>query len=423
MAGTPEQQIIEAVDRRREQVIAFLQQLVRFNSERGQESQIQEFIAGRLRQAGLTVDEFVPDVEALKDHPAFQAPDLPLSGRPNVVARYRGTGGGRSLLFNGHVDTVVAGPADQWSHGPFSGVLQDASIYGRGSSDMKAGLAAMTMALRTLLEIGLAPRGDVILEYTVDEERTGLGTLACVAKGYRADAGICCETSDLEVMAACIGRLWFTIKLRGKPGGIAARWESISAIDLGIKIVRAIDELEKIRIRTLTHPLFPDNRGALPCAVTMFDAGSFPSAVPEEAVLRGSMGLMPYEAIEDAKRQLVQHVRKAAGEDPWMSHHPPEVSFDGMAADGAEIPADHPIVSTMKEAFQTAAGRPPVISGRMGAADTRFLIRHGHTPTVIFGPGSTPQMHAMNEYVPVDNVIVATKVLALTIHKWCNESG
>src|SRR5262249_44256117 len=131
VAATREQQIIEAVDRRREQVIAFLQQLVRCNSERGQEGQIQEFIAGTLRQAGLAVDEFVPDVESLKHHPAFQAPALPLSGRPNVVARYRGPGGGRSLLFNGHVDTVVAGPADQWSHGPFSGALQDASIYGR----------------------------------------------------------------------------------------------------------------------------------------------------------------------------------------------------------------------------------------------------------------------------------------------------
>jgi acetylornithine deacetylase len=224
-------------------------------------------------------------------------------------------------------------------------------------------------------------------------------------------------------MPACIGRLWFTIKVRGKPGGIAARWESISAIELGIKIVRAVDELEKIRIRTLTHPLFPDNRGALPCAVTMFDAGSFPSAVPEEAVLRGSMGLMPYEAIEDAKRQLVQHVGEAAREDPWMNQHPPEVAFDGMAADGAEIPPGHPIVATLKDTFQTVTGRPPAISGRMGAADTRFLIRHGRTPTVIFGPGSTPQMHAMNEYVPADNVIVATKVLALTIHDWCNQDA
>lgn len=422
MAETREQQIMEAVDRRREQVIAFLQQLVQFNSERGHEGQIQEFIAGRLRQMGLTVDEFVPDVEALKDHPAFQAPDLPLSGRPNVVGRYRGTGGGRSLLFNGHVDTVVAGPTDQWTDGPFSGVLRNASIYGRGSSDMKAGLAAMTMAFGTLLELGLRPRGDVILEYVVDEERTGLGTLACVVKGYRADAAICCETSDLEVMPACIGRLWFTIKLRGKPAGIAARWESISAIELGIKIVRAIDELEKIRIRALTHPLFPDNRGALPCTVTMFNAGSFPSAVPEEAVLRGSMGLMPYEAIDDAKQQLLNQVRGAAKNDPWMDQHPPEVIFDGMAADGAEIATDHPIVETLSDAFRAVSGGPPVLGGRMGAADTRFLIRHGATPTVIFGPGSTPQMHAMNENVPTDNVIVATKVLALTIHQWCNQA-
>ena len=182
---------------------------------------------------------------------------------------------------------------------------------------------------------------------------------------------------------------------------------------------RAVDELEKVRIQTLTHPLYPDNRGALPCAVTMFNAGSFPSATPEEAVLRGSMGLMPYEDLDRARAQLVEQIRKVATEDPWMRQHPPEVAFDGMAAAGAEIPVDHPIVQTVQEAFRQVLGRPPVLSGRKGAADTRFLIRYGSTPTVIFGPGSTAQMHAMNESVPVNNVIAATKVLALAILHWC----
>ncbi|TMI79361.1 MAG: ArgE/DapE family deacylase [Bacillati bacterium ANGP1] len=419
MTSQADRRVLEAIDARRERIVGFLQRLIQLDSVRGKEGEVQRFIADTLTTMGLTVDQFPPDVESLRGHPAFQLPDLPFSGRPNVVGVLRGTGGGRSLVLNGHVDTVVTEPADQWKDGPFSGAVREGNIYGRGSSDMKAGLAAMTMAAGTLLELGLTPQGDVFLEYVVDEERSGLGTLACVARGYKADAGICCETSDLEVMPACIGRLWFTIRVRGKPAGIAARWESISAIELGIKIVRAVDELEQVRIQTLTHPLFPDNRGALPCAVTMFNAGSFPSATPEEALLRGSMGLMPYEDLEGARAQLVEHIRKVATEDPWMRQHPPEVAFDGMAAAGAEIPVDHPIVRTVQEAFGQVLGRPPVLSGRKGAADTRFLIRYGSTPTVIFGPGSTAQMHAMNEYVPVDNVIVATKVLALAILHWC----
>jgi acetylornithine deacetylase len=420
MTSPRDQQVLEAIDGRRERIVHFLQKLVQLDSVRGKEGEVQRFIAGTLDTMGLTVDQFPPDVETLRGHPAFQPPDLPFSGRPNVVGIYRGSGGGRSLVLNGHVDTVVTEPEDQWMDGPFSGALREGNIYGRGSSDMKAGLAAMTMAVGTLLELGLKPRGDIILEYAVDEERTGLGTLACVVRGYKADAGICCETSDLEVMPACIGRLWFTIRVRGKPSGIAARWESISAIELGIKIVRAVDDLETVRIRTLTHPLYPDNRGALPCAVTMFNSGSFPSATPEEAILKGSMGLMPYEDLADAKAQLVQQIQRVAMDDPWLRQHSPEVAFDGMAAAGAEIPVDHPIVETVQEAFRQVLGRPPVLSGRMGAADTRFLIRHGSTPTVIFGPGSTAQMHAMNEYVPVGNVVAATKVLALAILRWCD---
>jgi acetylornithine deacetylase len=420
MKKATQEQILSAVEERRDSVIAFLQSIVQIDSETGREAEIQAFISKKLTQMGLEVDEFEPDLETLKNHPGYVQPDIPYKGRPNVVGTFRGEGGGRSLLFNGHVDTVPTAPDDQWTDGPLSGSLRDGALWGRGASDMKGGLAAMTMALDVLLQIGRKPKGDVILEYVVDEERTGMGTLACVLKGYKADAGICCETSDLEVMPACIGRLWFRIDLRGKPSGIASRWESVSAIEKGILIVKAVDDLEKMRIDDLKHPLYPDNRGALPCAVTMFNSGTFPSVTPEDAVLKGSMGLMPYEDLEDAKQQLVDQVNLVSQADPWLRKNPPVVSFDeGLAAAGAEIPNDHPIVESVVAAFEAARGEPPVLGARKGAADTRFLIRYGETPTVIFGPGITAEMHAMNEHVPVENLISSTKVLALTIDDWC----
>jgi acetylornithine deacetylase len=277
------------------------------------------------------------------------------------------------------------------------------------------------MAVSILKKSGFHPDGDVILEYVVDEERTGLGTLACVHRGYKADAGICCETSDLQVMPACIGRMWFTIRLRGKPSGISARWEGVSAIEKAIKIVHAVDDLERIRIQDLHHPLYPDNRGALPCAVTMFQSGTFPSITPDVAILHGSMGLMPNEEPENVNKQLLEQIKRVSLADPWLRNNLPEVTTEGgYVAAGAEIPADHPIVQTVKSVYQEVSGDLPLIGGRMGAADTRFLIRNGNTPTVIFGPGVTAQMHAMNEYVPVENLIIANKMLALTIYRWCN---
>ncbi len=415
-------EIIAAVEDRRDEVVAFLQSLIQYDSVTGNESGIQAFIAQTLRAMGLTVEQFEPDADALRQYPGFLEPEKAFGGRPNVVGVWRGRGGGRSILLNGHVDTVPLEPLTEWVHGPLSGTVADGSVWGRGASDMKGGVAAMTMAVMILHAMGLQPRGDVTLEYVVDEERTGLGTLACVHRGYTADAGICCETSDLEVMAACIGRMWFTIHLRGKPAGISARWEGVSAVDKAAKLVAAVEDLETMRIEDLKHPLYPNNRGALPCAVTMFHSGVHPSITPEKATLRGSLGLMPYEDPVRVEAQLREQIMRICAADPWLRNNPPELTTEGgYVAAGAEIPIDHPIMEAVKRSFRMVTDREPVLSGRMGAADTRFLIRQGHTPTVIFGPGVTSQMHAMNEYVPVDNLVIATKVLALAIHDWCNQ--
>ncbi|HLW60188.1 MAG TPA: ArgE/DapE family deacylase [bacterium] len=417
-------QIIAAVEERRDEVVAFLQRLVQYDSVTGNEAAIQNFVAEHLRGLALTVDQFDTDPEALRQYPGFLEPEKSFAGRPNVVGVWPGAGGGRSLLLNGHVDTVPLEPVAEWVHGPLSGSVVDGQVWGRGASDMKGGVAAMTMAVAILKEMGVRLGGDVTLEYVVDEERTGLGTLACVHRGYRADAGICCETSDLEVMPACIGRMWFTVHVRGKPTGISTRWEGVSAIDKAMKVVEAVESLEAMRIQDLHHPLYPDNRGALPCAVTMFQAGTFPSITPEDATLRGSLGLMPYEDPVQVEAQLKEQILRVCAADPWLRHNPVEVTTTGgYVAAGAEIPVEHPIVQTVNRSFQRVAGHAPVLGARMGASDTRFLITLGHTPTVIFGPGPTSQMHAMNESVPVENVIIATKVLALAVHDWCGEPG
>jgi acetylornithine deacetylase len=413
-------EILQAVDSKTAEIAAFLRKLVQFDSETGKEAPIQQFIAGSLREMGLEVDEWVPDLAELAKHPAYvPSDDRDFTGRPNVVGIHRGTQGGRSLLFNGHVDTIPWKPVSDWQFDPLSGELRDGKVLGRGSSDMKGGLAAMTMALKTLLDMGLPPPGSVILEFVIDEEVSGLGTLACVTRGYKADAGISLETSDLHVQPACIGRLWFVVEVRGKPAGISRRWEAVNALDKGYRIARAIEDLEGIRIATLTHPLFPDNRGALPCAVGRFEAGHYASATPDRAVLRGSMGLLPQEDIEEVKKDFVAFIQSVCDLDPWLRDHQPRVWFEGLIAEGAEIPRDHPIVTTVAGSFREVTGDEPVYSGRMGAADTRFLIRHGETPTVIFGPGVTAQMHATNEWLPMENLITATKTLALTIHDWC----
>jgi len=418
MSAPVRQKILQKVDATRDKSIAFLQQMVAIPSVTGDEARIQKFLADYMAKLGLAVDMWETDWEALKKHPAYIPVDRGYGGRPNIVATCKGTGGGRSLLLNGHTDVIpVAGGT--WSDDPWSGKIKNGRIYGRGSCDMKSGVASHIMAVECLMAAGVKPKGDVHINVVVDEEVSGHGTLDTVIRGYKADAGISGETSGLAVQPACIGRIWFEIEIRGKPAGIQKRYEGISGIELGNKIVKAVSDLEAKRVATVTHPLYPNALDTLPCIIGSFSAGNYPSAFPANALLKGSIGTVPSEDHEGVKQSLVQQIARAAGEDPWMKLHPPQVRFVGYDAEASEIPRNHSIVETVCKNYKEITGRDPEVSGRQGAADTRFLNRYANTPTVIFGPGSTAVMHADDEYVSIDDYITAIKVMALSICDWC----
>ncbi|MBI3126875.1 MAG: ArgE/DapE family deacylase [Candidatus Tectomicrobia bacterium] len=419
MSAEAKRRLLAEVDARRGRIVELLQALVRIPSVTGEEGEVQRFVADRLRAMGLKVDVWEPDWEALKKHPEYVPVTRGYEGRPNVVGVIKGTGGGKSLLLNGHTDTVPNGPREAWDHDPLGAEIVDGRLYGRGASDMKSGVAAIIAAAECFIASGLRPKGDVILDIVVDEELSGHGTLDTILRGYRADAGICCETSGNAVQPGSIGRIWFEVRIKGKPAGIQRRYEGVNAIELGYKIVQAVADLEKKRLETVSHPLYPKIIDAIPCMIGSFEAGSFPSAFPDTCLLKGSMATVPGEDHAAAKRSLVDQVARAAQADPWMKNHPPEVHFVGYYAEAAAIPPDHPIVRTVARSYREVTGQEPEISGRQGAADIRFLSGVGKIPTVIFGPGPTTQMHANNEWVAVDDLIDATKTLVLSICDWC----
>jgi acetylornithine deacetylase len=412
--------VLSEIDANKEGAIAFLQRMVSIPSVTGDEAAIQKFISDHMKSIGLSVDMWETNWEELKKHPGHRPVDRGYEGRPNIVGTLKGTGGGRSLLLNGHTDVIPVGKGEGWSDDPWSARIKNGRIYGRGSCDMKSGVASHILAVQYLKKLGLTPKGDVMINVVIDEEVSGHGTLDTVIRGYHADAGISGETSDLAVQPACIGRIWFEIEIHGKPAGIQQRYLGVSGIDLGNKITKAVAELEATRVATITHPLYPSAIDSLPCIIGSFQAGGYPSAFPANCLLKGSIGTVPGEDHEGVKRSLVEKVAKAAEAHPWMKDHPPVVRFVGFDAQASEIPRDHPIVETVSRCYTEITGKQPVISGRQGAADTRFLNLYGKTPTVIFGPGSTAVMHADDEWVSIDDYMTAIKVMALSIYDWCN---
>lgn len=414
--------ILKTIDANRDHAISFLQKMVAIPSVTGDEAAIQAFVSDYMTGIGLDVDMWETDWEELKKHPGYRPVARGYEGRPNIVGTRKGTGGGRSLLLNGHTDVIPVGNGEGWSDNPWSAKIENGRIYGRGSCDMKSGVASHILAVQYLKEAGVELKGDVMINVVIDEEVSGHGTLDTVIRGYKADAGISGETSDLHVQPACIGRIWFQIDVEGKPAGIQQRYLGISAIDLGNKIVKAVQELEDHRVATVKHPLYPSALDSLPCIIGSFQAGNYPSAFPASAVLKGSIGTVPGEDHEGVKQSLRDKIAEVAAKDEWMKDHPPVVRFVGYDAEASEIPRDHGIVETVGRVYTEVTGRQPVISGRQGAADTRFLNSYGQTPTVIFGPGSTAVMHANDEYVSIDDYITAIKVMALSIYDWCNGS-
>jgi acetylornithine deacetylase len=413
------QKLLQQIDANRNKSIKFLQQMVSIPSVTGEEAKIQMFLAEYLKNMGLDVDMWESDWEKLKKHPGYIPVDRGYEGRPNIVATWKGTGGGRSLLFNGHTDVIPVGNGEGWSDNPWSAAIKDGRLYGRGSCDMKSGVATHIMAVENMIAAGLNSKGDVYVDIVVDEEISGHGTLDTVIRGYKADAGISGETSGLAVQPACIGRIWFEIEIQGKPAGIQRRYQGVSGIELGYKITKAVEALEAKRVTTVKHPLYPKPIDALPCMIGAFHSGNFPSSFPATCLLKGSMATVPGEDHEGVKRSLVDHIARAAAEDPWLKDHPPKVRFVGYDAHASEIPRDHQIVHLVCKNYKEVTGRDPEISGRQGAADTRFLNLYGNTPTVIFGPGSTAIMHSDDEYVSIEDYLIAIKVMALSIYDWC----
>lgn len=423
MTDPKRKEIVEKVDASKDAAIEFLQQMVAIPSVTGDEAAVQEFLSDYLQKAGLEVDMWETDWEELKKHPGYRPVARGYEGRPNIVATLKGSGGGKSLLLNGHTDVIPVGDGEGWSDDPWSAKIENGRIYGRGSCDMKSGVASHILAVQYLKELGLVPKGDVMINIVIDEEVSGHGTLDTVIRGYKADAGISGETSDLHVQPACIGRIWFEIDIQGKPAGIQNRYEGVSGIKLGQIITDAVQELEDHRVATVKHHLYPNALDSLPCIIGSFQAGTYPSAFPATAKLAGSIGTVPGEDHEGVKQSLVDKIAETAAKDPWMKDHPPVVRFVGYDAEASEIDNNHPVVDLVSRAYTEVTGKEPIISGRQGAADTRFLNKYGDTPTVIFGPGSTAVMHSNDEYVSIEDYITSIKVMALSIYDWCNSEA
>jgi acetylornithine deacetylase len=328
-------------------------------------------------------------------------------GRPNVTARI-GPANSPSLMLNGHLDVVSV---EGMVHEPFAANTRDGRIYGRGSADMKAGVAAMCAAATQ----AAAPHSkrQIIIAAVVDEEYESLGTRSLIANGIHAEAAIITEPTRLAICPAHRGFAWFDIVVKGRAAHGSRYDVGIDAITHAGLLLAELDRLEQTRASGRTHPLL--GRGSLHASTIVGGLGI--STYPELCNLSIERRTVPGESVEMAMLEFRDACARIHGERP---------DFDATvtlrtAQLPSDVPLDAPVVKRLAKAMERE--HLPVRIEGMSAWTDAALLNEAGIPTICFGPGDIGLAHAAEEFVPVEEIELATRVLGRVVREWCNEEG
>jgi acetylornithine deacetylase len=415
-----QKRVCNEIEKMNEEIVQTVQSLVRIPSVVGSEGQAQEFMEERYRSmAPLEVICFQPEIDRVKDHPAFIDTGMSYEGRRNVIGLLPGNKTSPSLILNGHVDVVSPEPVRSWSHDPWGAETVGDRIYGRGTGDMKAGLLANFFALKGILKAGLRPKGTVILQSVIDEEAGGAGgTLASLMGGYTADGMICTEPHNLQVTIAHAGINYFRVRVFGKTSHAGLAHLGVNAIGKMYLIYQALIDLDEKRGREIHFPLFEKGSGRS-CHINVgtMKAGDWPSNVAGSAEIECRIGFVPGEKAEEIKQMIERTIHEAVQKDPWLREHPPEIEWFGWHADPWYQDPNHPFVQSFKRAAEKVLGRDVDLIGRASGIDSRFS-QYFNMAAACTGPRAS-NIHGIDEYVEIPSIFQVTQVLAMATLQWC----
>lgn len=417
--------IMNAVDAVFDDEVAFLSELTAHPSTRGNEQGAQDFMADELARRGMAVDRWQIDVNDIRDMPGFSPVIGAYDDAVNVVGTQRADmQKGRSLILNGHIDVVPEGPLEMWDTAPFEPRIDDGWMYGRGAGDMKAGLASNLFALDALAHAGLTPTADIFFQSVVEEECTGNGALACLQRGYRADAALIPEPFNEGLVTAQVGVLWFQVHLRGLPTHVAYAGSGANAIDAAIPLIAALHALEdRWNADDRKHPDYAHMHHPLNLNVGRIEGGDWASSVPAWCVFDVRMGLYPGQDIQALRDEIEATLAEAAQQNAFLRNNSPEVVYHGFAAEGYALSEDKSATATqaigaLEGAHSHVTGTALEKAAITATTDARFFGLYADTPALVYGPRAEA-IHGFNERVDLESVRRVTQTTALFIADWC----
>jgi acetylornithine deacetylase len=394
------------------------------------EKDCQLYLKSRLDALGMEVDLWEPDGPALYEKYKGRAgahKGRTFDGRPNLGGVLRGSGGGRSMMLTGHIDVVPAGGEGHWETDPFKAEVIDGAVRGRGACDMKGGVTAMLVAVEVLHKLGVKLKGDVVFTTVVDEEIGGMGSLAMVDRGFRADAGIMTEPSANRIAPICHGILWGRILIDGIGGHaelVPNSWDTTGPVDAVTLTRQMLDGIDVLNRRWTTdarknHPLMELPNQVI---VTQLKVGEHPASIAGRAEITFDAQYLPGEHDEvnmggNVRREIEEHIARICDVDPYLRKNPARVEWI-LDADCAEIPAESDFVRSFQLSVKKI-GLSSALSGFGAHSDIGLPTTLGNTPTINFGPGDPAFAHQPNERVSIEQLVECCAAIAVTLCDWC----
>lgn len=417
--------LFDAVDAAFDKQVAFLAEITSHPSLRGQEQLAQAFMAAELVERGYEVDRWQIDLADIQHLPGFSPVLGPYEDAVNVVGTHRSkTQKGRSLILNGHIDVVPTGPLDMWDSPPFDPRVADGWLYGRGGGDMKAGLAANLFAMDALTACGVAPAANVFYQSVVEEECTGNGALACLARGYAADAALIPEPFAEHLVTAQLGVIWFQVHLKGLPTHVAYAGTGANAIEAALPLFQALHQMEhRWNAVDNRHSDYAHMDHALNLNIGKFEGGDWTSSVPAWSTFDVRMAIFPGQSIDAAKAEIEQVILDAARDNDFLRNSLPEIVYHGFHAEGYALSQDSSTkaasaINLLDQAHQAATGDSLVREAITATTDARFFGLYADTPALVYGPRAEA-IHGFNERVELESMRRITKATTLFIADWC----
>lgn len=378
---------------KRDEVVNFLKDVLSTPSVSGNELEVAKVFEEWLKKYNIKYDV----VAARKES-------------PNIIAYLEGEEKQPTLLFNGHMDTVPEGDLDKWSVDPYGAVIKDDRIYGRGATDMKSALVAMTVAAGLLNYFEVPLKGSLKISYVSDEEPGGeYGTLFLLKNGYLdATYGIVGEPSHLDIVIAHKGVVRFKLITKGVAKHAAYVEEAVNAVEKMAKLIVAISNM---KFDVEEHPLLGH---PTICAGSTIKGGTAINIVPDRCEATFDIRTIPGLSSDDVYRVLEETIKREKEKDPEI-----DVTIEKiLVGEASEVKRDSAIVRFAEESVIEILNRKPKIMGCLPACDARFL-NHAGIPTICaFGPGGDDcNPHGYDEFVSISEVIDATKVYVSVILK------